>query len=316
MLDVQRLRVLAEVAEHGSFSAAAQALYCTQPAVSRQIAALERELGVPLVRRLPRGVRLTQAGELLHAHARAILASLAAAEQQVRGLARLDGGRLRMAAFATANVSLVPSVIASFRERHPDVELALTLGHRPDETLAAVRAGEIDLALMAEWGPGLPGDAAGLEVSPLFDDRLHLALGRGHRLAPDRRVRLADLADETWIDGAHPDCCGPLDRFHEAAGFRPRIGFRCDDWHGKQALVASGAGITLFPELARTRARDDIVLLPTVPELPARRVLAVTGAPPHRPPAAHRMLGLLRQATAPHRRPSADVHAGGSARRR
>ncbi|MFI0481496.1 LysR family transcriptional regulator [Actinomadura sp. 9N215] len=306
MLDVQRLRVLAEVAEHGSFSGAAQALYCTQPAVSRQIAALERELGVPLVRRLPRGVRLTQAGELLHAHARVILASVAAAEREVRGLARLDGGRLRMAAFATANTSLVPSVIAVFRERHPGVELALMLGRRADETLAAVRAGELDLALMAEWGPGLPGDADGLDVSPLLDDRLCVALGRGHRLAPRRRVRLADLADETWIDGAHPDCCGPLDRFHEAAGFRPRIGLQCDDWHGKQALVASGAGIMLFPELARPRARDDIVLRPTVPALPARRVLAVTGEARHRPPAAHRMLDLLRRATEPHRAPPAD----------
>ncbi|MGH3244518.1 MAG: LysR substrate-binding domain-containing protein, partial [Spirillospora sp.] len=213
-----------------------------------------------------------------------------------------------------ANVSLVPSVIAVFRERHPGVEFALTLGHRTDETLAAVRAGEIDLALMAEWGPGHPGDANGLDVSPLLDDRLHLALGRDHRLAGTRRIRLADLADETWIDGAHPDCCGPLDRFHEAAGFRPRIGFHCDDWHGKQALVASGAGIMLFPELARPRARDDIVLRPTVPALPARRVLAVTGAPPHRPPTADRMLDLLHQATAPQRRPSADVHAGTSVR--
>jgi DNA-binding transcriptional LysR family regulator len=293
MLNVERLRVLAEVADRGSFTAAAEALFLTQPAVSRQIAALERDLGTPLVERLPRGVRLTQAGALAHEHARSILASLAAAEEQVRGLARLDGGRLRMAAFATANTDLIPKVITRFRELHPQVELSLTGSHQAHHTLDAVRAGEIDLALVVDWDLDRPGDAAGVDLVTLLDDPLFVALGRGHPLAGGRRVRLTELADETWIEGAHPDCCGPLDRFREAAGFRPKIGFECDDWHAKQVLVASGAGVMLFPGLALPSARDDIVLRSTTPDLPVRRVFAACRPAGSRPATVQPMLDLL-----------------------
>ena len=125
MLDVRRLRVLREVAATGSFSAAAEALAFTQPAVSRQIATLEAEAGTRLVERGARGIRLTPAGELLVEHADAILDRLAAAESQLEALAGLDGGRLRIGAFPTANSTLIPLAIAAFSERYPGVELRL-----------------------------------------------------------------------------------------------------------------------------------------------------------------------------------------------
>jgi DNA-binding transcriptional LysR family regulator len=125
MLNLNRLRVLVEVADRGSFSAAAQAMVMTQPAISRQIAALEREVGSRLVERLPRGVRLTQAGELAVEHARAVLARLATAEAQLNALVDLTGGRLRLSAFASANTALVPQALARFRQRYPEVELTL-----------------------------------------------------------------------------------------------------------------------------------------------------------------------------------------------
>ena len=119
MLDVRRLRVLREVAAHGSFSAAAEALAFTQPAVSRQIATLETEAGTRLVERSARGVRLTQAGELLVGHADVILDRLTAAESQLEALSQLEGGRLHIGAPATANATLIPLRGARVRRGAP-----------------------------------------------------------------------------------------------------------------------------------------------------------------------------------------------------
>src|SRR4051794_1772422 len=125
MLDVKRMRILKEVADKGSFSAAAESLSYTQSAVSQQIAALEKEAGAQLVRRGARGISLTEAGEALVKHADAILTRLADAEAELEAIRGLRGGRLRLATFATAGATLVPLAVATFRQRHPDVELAV-----------------------------------------------------------------------------------------------------------------------------------------------------------------------------------------------
>ena len=129
MLDVRRLRVLREVAAQGSFSAAAEALAFTQPAVSRQIATLEAEAGTRLVERSARGIRLTPAGELLVGHAEAILDRLATAESQLAALADGTRGRLRLAAFPSANATLIPLAIAAFRGARRDRAAARRAGH-------------------------------------------------------------------------------------------------------------------------------------------------------------------------------------------
>src|ERR671926_796517 len=126
MLDVRRLRVLREVAQRGSFSAAAEALSFTQSAVSQQVAALERECGTKLLERGPRGVRLTDAGTALVRHADAILARIEDAEEELAAIAGLRGGRLRIATFQSAGATLVPRALGEFHRRHPDVELTVT----------------------------------------------------------------------------------------------------------------------------------------------------------------------------------------------
>src|SRR6516225_7237596 len=123
MLDTRRLKVLCEVARHGSFSAAADSLGYTQPAVSRQIATLEAETGATLVRRLAGGVVLTDAGRLLVDRATVILARLEETEAELQALLGLGGGRLRIASFASAASSIVPLAIVKFRERFPAVDL-------------------------------------------------------------------------------------------------------------------------------------------------------------------------------------------------
>src|SRR5919198_4109849 len=171
MLDVQRLRVLAAVADQGSFSAAAEALFLTQPAVSRQIAALEREAGVQLVERRARGVRLTHAGGVALTHARAVLARLAMAETQLKALANLEAGHLRLGAFASANTSLLPDAIASFKQRYPAVEVSMA-GGDIRRNLAAVQAGELDLALLTQWDLSGSDGLDGVEVVPIVEDHL------------------------------------------------------------------------------------------------------------------------------------------------
>src|SRR5829696_6022136 len=155
MLDVRRMRVLREVALKGSFSAAAESLSFTQSAVSQQVAALEREAGAVLVERRARGVRLTDAGEAVVRHAEGILAKLAEAEAELEAIAGLRGGRVRMGAFESVAGTIMPLAISRFAAQHPAVELSMAL-MEPEDAVAAMRAGDIDLALTV--GSGKPGD--------------------------------------------------------------------------------------------------------------------------------------------------------------
>src|SRR5215208_6585730 len=147
MLDVRRMRVLKEVAARGSFSAAADALAYTQSAVSQQIAALEREAGIRLVDRNARGVRLTDAGRALVDHADAVLARLAAAEAELEAIAGVRGGRVRLSSFPTAAASILPSAVALFGERHPEVELSF-VESEPEEAVAMLRGVELEVAIV------------------------------------------------------------------------------------------------------------------------------------------------------------------------
>src|SRR5689334_17088632 len=142
MLDTRRLRILCEVARQGSFSAAAAELGYTQPAVSRQIATLEAEVGASLIRRVPQGAVLTDAGRLLVQRGEPILARLAEVEFELRALAGLDAGQLRLASFASAASSILPVAIAEFRRRHPAIEISVAMAD-PIESLPMLRAGEL-----------------------------------------------------------------------------------------------------------------------------------------------------------------------------
>jgi DNA-binding transcriptional LysR family regulator len=289
MFDAARLRVFREVVEQGSFSAAAATLSFTQPAISRQIATLEREAGAQLLQRTPRGIRLTEAGRVLLAHAEVILDRMAAAHSQVESVARLEAGRLRIGAFPTANATIVPRAIAAFAREHPQLELSL------EEAVSAALiprlcAGDLDLALATDPGEH---ELEGLEGAELVEDPLLLALPLGHPLAAKAKLRLRDLRDETWIEGGPAGCRRPLFRASAAAGFEPRIRFGAEQWLGKQGLVAAGVGVTLIPGLAVATVRDDIVLRSLGADVPPRRVVALVPAG-YCAPGAARFLELLR----------------------
>ena len=273
------LRVFAEVARTGSFTAAATALDYTQSAVSRQIASLEAEFGAPLFDRLARGVRLTEAGRGLLPHAEAALAQLDRARAELDALGRLEAGRLRVGAFATAAADLVPRVLRGFRAAHPriavtlEVDLTARLLRRlaEDRLDLAVVAGDAEPAAMTD-----AAEAAGVRLEHLLDEPMLVALPPGHPLAGRGDVRLAELADEEWIAGsARPE--DTLMRSAVRAGFRPRIGSVVGDWIAKQGLVAAGFGVTLVPALAAEALRPDLARAAVHPDdVPIRAIWAAT----------------------------------------
>jgi DNA-binding transcriptional LysR family regulator len=303
MLDVKQLRVLRAVAKHGSFSAAAEALSYTQPAVSQQIAALERRAGTTLVDRTSRGVRLTDAGRALVDHAEVVLARLVAAEAELEAIAGVRGGRVRMSAFPTAAASILPAALAIFTDRHPEVELSFVTAE-PEEAVTMLRAAELELAIVYEYQhmaqPDFERLYDGIELHDLLVDPMYLALSRHHPCARKQRLRLQDLAEESWIQADGTDECGQL---HYAAcasaGFEPRSrGFKSDDYTIIQGLIAAGVGVGLLPALALTNVRDDIVVRSLGRQAPSRRVVAATLAGRFRSPATQSMLGILDEVAA------------------
>ncbi|MEU8872172.1 LysR family transcriptional regulator [Streptomyces javensis] len=269
MLDFDRLRVLIAVAEQGSMTGAAAVLCRTQPAVSRQIAALERQVGTRLLVRDPSGTRLTSAGELLVIHARGMMDRMRRAEAQLAALKGEPGRGPRIGSFGSANTTLVPHAVFEFIRRHPRSAPPVVSAADPETHVTVLRSGELDLALVTEWDLACQ-DLDGIELIPLVEDELLLALARDHPRARGR-VRLADVRAEVWIDGAHPDCLGPLEGLLGGPRDDTDI-IQCDDWTAKQGLVAYGAGVMLFPALARHTVRPDIVLTRLDGELPRRRI--------------------------------------------
>jgi DNA-binding transcriptional LysR family regulator len=217
MLDLHRARILREVARLGSMTAAAQALSYTQPAISHHIARLEAEAGTPLVVRHGRGVRLTEAGRILVEHVEDVLARMADAEERLAAIAGLRAGRVRVAVFPTAAAALLPDALAELRARAPGVTVSLE-ETEPPQAVAAVRAGEADLAVVFAYPHTPPDTDARLRQVPLFDDPIRLVLPGGHALADADEVDLADLAEETWASGCER-CRGHLIRACEQAGF-------------------------------------------------------------------------------------------------
>jgi DNA-binding transcriptional LysR family regulator len=292
MLDVRRMRVLREVAERGSITAAAQALSFTPSAVSQQIATLEREAGVALVERGPRSIRLTAAGRALVEHTDGILASLEAAEAEIQAIAGVRGGLLRLASFPTAYATIMPAAITEFRSRHPGVELTLTEAD-PLLSISRLKSGEVDLALLYEYDyVPLPDDDA-IQRTVLMDDPIRVLLPRGHGDSKRRAVPLDALAGESWITStARSSCHEFVARSCRAAGFEARIGFESDDHGVWQGLVAAGVGVALAPDLALENLHPGVEARPVALHPLKRRVYTAYRSSGHSP-AIEAMLEVL-----------------------
>ncbi|MCX5355697.1 LysR family transcriptional regulator [Streptomyces mirabilis] len=247
MLDVHQLRVLTEVARTGSYTAAAVSLGYTQPAVSYQMRRLQQSVGAPLVVKAGRELRLTEIGAVLVRHADAVFSTLRAADQDVASVVARGGGLVRMAAFQSSCVTLVPELVARLRTTQRGVQVTVSQVE-PADARRMVRAGEADLGLLCDWaGDDLPDGEGAMLRTELMTDRRCVLMREDDPLAVNSTVDLADLVSREWVMESFRD------RFLAACtnlGFRPVIAATVDDVSAIQALVGSGLGISLMSELA------------------------------------------------------------------
>ncbi|MFF1572370.1 LysR family transcriptional regulator [Leifsonia sp. NPDC058292] len=267
-LDSHALRVVRAVADHGSITQAAVALGYSQPAISQHLKRLEARLGMPVVTRAGRGVRLTEAGRVLARHAGTVTTALDAAAGELADLRGLRSGRVRLAAFPSASATIVPRLLGTMGGAHPGVRITYAEAE-PPEAVSAVRKQSADLAITFSY----PGDrvdphresARGLAVVPVWRDEMLIVLPAGHPLADSAAVDLADLAGESWIAGC-PRCRGHLLELTDARDFVPRIAYETDNFVAVMSMVAEGVGVALVPSLAVGSAARTagVVVRPTV----------------------------------------------------
>jgi DNA-binding transcriptional LysR family regulator len=280
MHDLRRLRAFHAVAERRSFSEAALALGYAQSVVSHHVAGLEQEFGLTLVDRATRPVGLTEAGERLRDHAAVVLGQVAGAEEEMRALAGLLTGTVRVGAFLTACTSFVPPALARFEAAHPEVKIELEQLER-GAALRRLRAGELDIAVVwdefEEAGAEETRREEGFQSTFLGHDPYRIVLPTGHRLARRRALSLADLAGERF-NGPSVDTSGRyramLDRLCAEAGFTPDVAYVVRDVTVGRAFVAAGVCVGLMPELAIQEPRPDVVVLPVRGLDPVRPVYA------------------------------------------
>jgi DNA-binding transcriptional LysR family regulator len=294
MLDVARLRVFREVAARGSFTAAANALHYSQPAVSHHIARLEEELGVQLLVRQPRGLSVTPAGEQVLRHADAVLDRLDEAERELGDLAAAATATVRLAAFPSAATTLVPETVAALARRYPEITLDVVQAD-PEESLPALRDGVHDIALSYDYPVMGCEPEPELDYEVLFEDHLLVALPAGHPHAEEPTADLAELADERWV-APHPCLCrDALETSCELRGFNPNVVSQTNDYLAMQGLVALGVGVALIPRLALSAGvRDGVVLRPLDDPPLVRTTSIVRRSNGHQPLAAEPLRGILR----------------------
>ncbi|MEV6046775.1 MULTISPECIES: LysR family transcriptional regulator [Streptomyces] len=258
------LRVLRQIAESGSFTAAAARLGYTQSAISRQAAALERSVGTTLFERRPDGVQLTPSGLTLLRHAHTVLASLAAAERELTGTVP-QTELVRLGAVLSAGAAILPAALAA---AGPQITVTTREGTTPT-LIRALRAGSLDLAVLTSRPPHRPfdGDSPRLHVETVSDTELVVAVPSTGEFAGRTTVHVDELVDAAWIATPSSSSEALLGVWPGLPG-RPRVIHSARDWLTKLHLVAGGFGLTTVPSR----------LSPVLP--PGVSLLHVDGAPP------------------------------------
>jgi len=294
MLDLGRLKALHAVAVHGTVGAAAEVLGYTPSAVSQQIAKLERETRTTLLERQGRGVRLTDAAQLLAETAGQVLKLVEEAEvtlEEQRGAAI---GRLCVGAFATAARGLLPDVLIGLAVQHPALDVRLKEIDPPQATEAVAR-GELDLAIVHDWqNTPLPVPES-LSRTPICTDVAEVLIPVTNPLAHREHLEPADLAAQRWM--CQPEgtvCFDWLVRTFHGAGIEPELAYRIGEYRTQMALLAKGIGVALIPRLGRGEVPENVRAVPLRPT-PTRQLYAVWRTQASRRPAIRAALDVIRQ---------------------
>lgn len=288
-MELRQLEYFVAVADEANFTRAAQRVHVAQPAVSAQIARLERELGQPLLDRTRRQVRLTAAGTALLPYARAALGAVADARAAVDDVAGLVRGSVVIGTVTAHDVDM-PRLLAGFHAAHPGVEITLTTAES-DRLIEGVRAGHFDVVIASVGADEVPD---GLAVEVTTEEAVSAAVGLDDPWSGRRTVTVSALAQRPLI--ALPSGTGLRRRLEEAfaaAGLAPRVAFEASTPQELAALAARGLGVAIVPQSV-ARNRPDLHALPIRPALRGRLVLAWRADGPVGP-AARVLIGMARE---------------------
>ncbi|RIX53930.1 LysR family transcriptional regulator [Paenibacillus nanensis] len=243
-MDIRHLQYFMEVARRQSFTKAAQALYVTQPTVSKMIKNLEDELGFVLIERVGKRIALTDAGSILYAQAKQIVSSFDLVTSRLTDLMELKTGRIRIGMPPMIGVSFFPKMIGKFREQYPKISIQL-FEHGAKKVEADVETGELDIGVVL-----LPTKEELFESFCFVRQQLMLVTPPDHRLADRSEAALGELKDESFLffhedfalhDRIIAEC--------ERQGFEPDIVYKSSQWDFISEMVAAGLGIALLPEV-------------------------------------------------------------------
>lgn len=253
-LNLRRLRILREVAHHGGVGVAAREMHYSPSGISQQMAALEQDVGAPVLERRGRGIVMTEVGRVVLEHAEILLAAERDAQSAIEQVRDSLAVELTVGVFSTVAAGLIPGIVNDLALRHPQVRLR-TCEIDPDEAGIELRHGHLDLAFLIDYPDASEPWASGITIVPVMRDELHLAAPTDR--FPPAKVRLADLADQDWV------MSGPLTYYGRAvrtacrqAGFDIRATHEVDEQATALAMVAAGLGITLMSDLGRAFLPD------------------------------------------------------------
>jgi DNA-binding transcriptional LysR family regulator len=299
MLDVRRLRLLRELAHRGTIAAVAQALAFTPSAVSQQLSALEREAGLPLLERSGRRVVLTPAGRNLVRHAETVLEQLERAAAELASARQGLAGPLRIGTFASAGRTIIPAALIALARQHPGLEPMIS-EIDPADVADALRAGDLEVALIHEYDFAAAGPEPGLATEALCTEAMYLASPAPAEAPDGPEVADAPLGrwrDWPWITATPGTMCQQMTvRACQAAGFTPRTRHRVDDFSTTLTLVAAGQGVALVPQLGLADLPPG-VRLTRLPLSRRTKIAYRSGADRH--PAVAAITAALRSAVPP-----------------
>jgi DNA-binding transcriptional LysR family regulator len=294
MIDPRRLLTFREVTRLASFSRAADALSLTQPAVSQQVAALERQLGTRLLERGPGGPTPTEAGALLLRHADAVAVRLSQADAQLAELVAAERETLRVGAHPSALASVIPKAIVRVHREQPDLQVEAVEGSA-GETGRRVASGDLHIGMCFQDASAPRRRPEGTARHELGGEGMLAVLAPDHPLANRARIGLVDLADETWTAPSRDHL---IYRACVIAGFEPRIAYVARDPLTTRALVADGLAVSLMPELLAGRV-PDVAFVPLSEPAPKRSLYALTPEAGTRPVALAFLAALQREVRDP-----------------
>jgi DNA-binding transcriptional LysR family regulator len=242
-MELQQLEYFRVVAKTQHVTQAAEELGITQPALSRAMARLERDLGVALFDHRGRAVRLNRYGRAFLKHAERALGAVEEGRREVIDLADRTSGVIAFGFAHALGTRVVPDLIAGFRQEHPRARFQL-LQNASHIILSELEAGDVDLALVSP----VPPASERIETTELASEELFLVVPHDHRFAKRRSVKLAELRDDTFVCLREGYGLRALtDHFCAQAGFTPKIAFEGEEIATLRGLVTVGLGVAIIP---------------------------------------------------------------------